>query len=97
MSKLIENKTTSIKLTEDTFVKYADLLSTIINKPVKEAIDLKSMRRDLEYLKKFEDAKETIELTDSEYDYIAAEVAKSQWAIKHLDILDFADYIESLK
>lgn len=97
MSKVIENKSTGIKLTEERNVNYADLLATVVNKPLKEVIDIKSMRLKLALLKKFEDAGETIELNDEQFEEIAKEVETSQWAMVSEDIIAFVDYIDSLK
>jgi len=94
--KVIENKETSIKLNEEQNVHYSDLIATVINKPLKESMSLMEMRKDLKILEVLEKAKETIEFEDVDLSYIKDAVNKSTWVIRHKDILDFADYIESL-
>lgn len=98
--KTIENKETSIKLSEDKNVQYADLIAAVINKPVKESMSLNDMRRDLKILDLAEKAAkgevEGITLDDAELSYLKEQVKSSQWAVRHLDILDFADYIDTI-
>lgn len=95
--KTIENKTTTISKSEDTQARYGDLFAALLNKPLSKSTDLKSMRRDLRLLDLVESNSDSITVSDEEYEYLASLVENSEWLIKHKDILDFADYIESLK
>jgi hypothetical protein len=92
--KLLENKPTSIVKTEGVFINYADLLVVLINKPLQKTTTIKEMRRDMKLIDELEDAKEVIELTDDNYTYLLGLVQNSEWAIKHKDILTFADDFE---
>jgi hypothetical protein len=95
--KTIENKVTVIAKSQDVMATYADLLTSILNKPLQKTVTIKEMRRDIKLIDKFEEAKETIEVTDEEFKYLVDLVETSEWALKHNDILEFAEYIESLK
>lgn len=95
--KTIENKSTTIAKSETEKATYADLLTTLLNRPVSKAIDLNSMRKDLRLLDTLEASQDTIELSEEDFTYIAKLVDESEWAIKHKDIVAFADYIDSLK
>ena len=97
MKVLIENKETTLKLNEEKFVKYSDLLVSVINKPIKESLSINDMRRDLRVLDSIEKGLEMIELEDTDIAYVKDEVKKSSWAIRHPDILAFADYIDGLQ
>lgn len=100
--KTIENKLTKILKSEDVFVTYSDLFVAILNRPVQKVLNMKEMRRDIKLLGIFEDAAEakpptpTVEVSDEDYTYLAGLVENSEWAVKHIDIIGFADYIESL-
>ncbi len=93
----ILNKKTQLLLSEDKCITYADLIGMQLNKPLQAGITLKEMKRDLEVLKKLDEAEEVITLTDEEFKYVANVVEHSQWAVRHLDIIEFADYIANLK
>ena len=111
--KEIANTITTIKLTENNNVSYADLLMSCVNRPVREGVDLKTMRRDLRIMGIIEDAiletKEQEKLPESkrevvlmnfedeDFKVIAKLVEESQWVILHKDILTFADLIINLK
>lgn len=99
MAKTIENKATTMLLTEDTPLTYAHLLATIVNKPVKEGVTIKDMKRDLDLLDKLEDAvdKEVIEVTDEELKHLAKETEAFVWGTRHRDLVAFVEYIDSLK
>src|ERR1041385_2221771 len=94
--RVIENKTTAITKTADANARYSDLIAALLTKPLTAMISLKDMRRDLRLIDLLEQAEDTIELQDEDFNFIAKLVESSEWAIKHRDILDFADYIDSL-
>ncbi len=94
--KIIQNRTTSIPKAEGVMATYADLFITILNKPLQKMVNLSDMRRDLKLIDKMEDSEKIIEVSDDEFKYLHKSVENSEWAIKHLDILGFADYINSL-
>lgn len=94
--KTIENKTTTIIKSGDIGARYGDLLAAILNRPLSKATDLKSMRRDLRLLDLVESGEDTILVTEEDFKYLFGLVEGSEWAIRHKDILDFADYFESL-
>ena len=94
--KTIENNMTTILKTQDAVASYADLLTSLLNRPLQKTVTLKEMRRDLKLIDKLEDADEIIEVTDEEFKHLAQLVETSEWAIKHQDILDFSEYFESL-
>lgn len=95
--KTLENKATSLPKTESEMVKYSDLLISVLNKPLKATITLGEMRRDLKLSDTLEASGEVIELPDADFDYLAGLVEASEWAIKHIDILTFADDVEAAK
>lgn len=99
MTKTIENKETSILLTDDVNLTYAHLLATIVNKPMKEGITIKEMKRDLELLDKLEAAKagESFEVTDEELKHLIKITLEFQWGMRHKDLVTFIEYVESLK
>ena len=91
--KKLENKTTSIKISEDKFLKYSDLLGTVINKPVREGLSVKELKRDIAILNIAEDATDIMEFSDEQYSYIKEEVENSKWTLRHQDIIDFVEYV----
>ena len=93
--KTIENKSTTIFKAPDVTATYADLLISILNRPPQKGVTLKEMRRDLKLLDKLEDASNEIIFTDEEYKHLLELINSSEWAIKHKDILDFAEYFEA--
>jgi len=96
MKLVIENKKTTLPKAEDAVVNYAELLSSLLNRPLSKTIDLKGMRRDLRLMDLL-DTTEDIELSKEDFDYLKDLVDNSEWTIKHKDIVAFADYIDSLK
>ena len=96
--KTIQNKETAIKMNETSNVKYSDLLVIVMDKPTKEGIPLSDMRRDLKILDALDKAKDgsDIELEDSDAAHVKEQVKKSVWALRHKDILTFADDIDAL-
>lgn len=89
--KTLTNKITSIIKTEDVYITYADLLVVLLNKPLQKSTTIKEMRRDMKLIDELEDATDVITLTDDNYKYLLDLVESSEWAIKHKDILAFAD------
>lgn len=98
MTKTIENKSTSLMVDEKNSAKYADLLITLVNQPIKEGITLKQMKYDLALLAKLETAKsqDVIEVEQDELDKLKELSASFLWGTRHIDIANFGDYIESL-
>ena len=96
---------TTPKLPENTYFLFCnlgedskitvDLLISILNRPPQKGVTLKEMRRDLKLLDKLEDASNEIIFTDEEYKHLLELINSSEWAIKHKDILDFAEYFEA--
>jgi hypothetical protein len=89
----IENKTTSMLKAENEPVNYAELLTTVLNRPLQKLLSVKDMRRDIILLDKFETAKESITLTDEEYKHVSALVEASEWHFRHKELLVFIDDI----
>lgn len=94
--KILHNKVTGILRNEKEFATYADLLITLMNKPVQKMIPLKELKRDLDIIDTLEKSKETVELTDAEYTHLSNLVENSEWAIRHKDIVTFSIDFESL-
>lgn len=92
----VENKETAILRPEGGGVTYAELLSSVLNRPVQEGVDLKAMRRDFKLLDQLDTAGETIDFSNEDFTYLKGMVGRSQWGIKHRDIITFADYIDTL-
>ena len=98
-TKTIENKVTSLMFAEDVPLTYAHLLTTIVNKPIKEGITTEQMRTDIGLLDKFEKAADapTIKVTEKELEYLVKGANEFVWGVRHKEILGFIDYIDSLK
>lgn len=96
--KILENKTTTLKLSEDSNVKYSDLLNTVIDKPVREGLSINDLRRDIKLLNVIKDAKDEKEMKfeDEDFKHVVQAVNDSKWVVRHQDILDFVDYINSI-
>lgn len=94
--KTVENKTTKIKVSEDKYLTYADLLSIVIDKPIREGITLDEMRRDLRILDVIKQETETLSFEDKDFEIVKEAVKSSKWAIRHEDLLEFASYISEL-
>jgi hypothetical protein len=94
--KQLENKLTSIPLNETSNARYSDLLMLVINRPLKSGVTTQDMRRDFKILDKLEASKDVIEFTDEELAYIKASLPNVQYPLKHRDVVDFEDYIESI-
>lgn len=94
--KTIENKITTIPQGGDVFANYGTLLTILLNKPPHKGMDLNSMRRDIRLLELFETNTSTFEVSPEDLQYLSQLAETSEWAIRHRDILDFADYITSL-
>lgn len=95
--KTIENKETALKLNEEENVKYSHLLITVLNQPPKEGATIQDMRRDFRLIDLLEGAKETFELNEADIKYVATAISKCVWGIRHKDLIEFEDYINSLK
>jgi len=97
MTKTIENKQTDLPL-ENGKARYADLLKVIIDKPIKEGITVSEMRRDIGIITILDKSKllDTIEFSAEEFKHLAELTKQSVWGIRHVEILDFVDYIASL-
>lgn len=89
--KQLENKSTTIVKHDDVMINYADLLVVLLNRPIKQATTIKEMRRDMKLIDELEAAGTHITLKDEDYTYLNGLVENSEWAIKHKDILQFAD------
>lgn len=98
MSKTIENKEISLFISEGVKLKYSDLLTAIVNKPIKEGITLKQMKADLALLAKFENIEvgELIEVSDEELKQIKELTESHLWGLRHVDFEVFGDYIDNL-
>lgn len=98
MNKLIENKETKLlDPNGQKVLKYSDLLIYVLNRPVdtNTGFSLKQMRDDLLLLNIFEKAEGTIELTTEQLKRMIDLVNTTTWSTRHIDILNFADYLES--
>ena len=93
---IIENKSTSIKVGDDKFLKYSDLLIGLINRPVESGYSTMEMRRDFKIIDKLESALDTISLEDSELTHLKSLFSNAKYHIRHKDLIEFEDYILSL-
>ncbi len=93
---IITNKTTSIRLDEEKFVMYSDLLIGLLNKPVEAGYSTMDMRRDFKIIDKLESALDTIDLEDSEFAHLKSLFSNAKYHIRHKDLIEFEDYILSL-
>lgn len=98
MLKTIENKSTSVLLTDGVHLTYIDLIISLLNRPLKRNITLVEMRRDLKLLDLLEACKndDSVDLTSEQLSHVISLVEHSEWGVKHKDIIDFADYLIEL-
>ena len=91
--KVIENKLTSIPLTEEKNASYSDLIALLVNKPLEGGVSLQDMRRDFKILDKLDANTQTLEFTDDEISYIKGLVSSAKFPIRHKDLILFEDDI----
>lgn len=95
----IKNKQTVLQIKDGKLATYADLISLVVNVQVKGGVTIKEMKRDIGILTKFEDlaADAEVEVTDEELQHITAKVQEFKWIQGHVDLVNFEEYIVSLK
>ena len=94
--KVLENRFTSIPITEGKNAKYSDLIALSINRPLERGVTTKEMRRDFKILDKVEVAEHLIELEDDEFNYVKSLIPAITYPLKHRDLVLFEDYINSI-
>lgn len=97
----IENKVTTMKLSEDKMVTYANLVSTSISNFNMQNLVTVGQMRNLVKIgdivdKAIAEESETFELDKDCLASIKQIVTDSKWPVIHRDIVEFVDYIESL-
>ena len=95
--KKIENKKVSIKGTN--IKNYFKLIAISINIPPEGGCDVIEMRKRIKMLDKItngNESKDSVEFEDSEFKCIKDCKNTVHWGIVSKDIVDFADYIDSL-
>jgi hypothetical protein len=98
--KTFVNKETEFTLGEKK-LGYADLAKFCLDNPPKEGWAPADMKMSIKVEAKLEDKEfgAKIKLEDAEFDYLhkRSQPDQMRWAIKHAAIVDFTDYLESLK
>lgn len=100
--KNVENRKVILKLqNQEVPITYAEMLQNLVNQPVKEGVSISDMRKNLTIISVIEDAikekKEVISFEDSHFETVLSIVDKATWAVNDIAIIDFFDYIQSLK
>lgn len=102
MSVKLENKQTTIRITNDEDVKYLNYLSILSGVIGKQAVDtawtldeLKVRLSVIDLINSNIDS-EFIEVTDEQKELIKNEVSNARWVIAHADIVEFVEYLMSL-
>ena len=97
-TKAFENKLTSIATGKDKFLSYADLLKSLVDGPVKEGITISEMKRDLKLFGDIESLKENdkLLLDEETLQHVKKLVSEARWVVRHVDIITFSEYIDSL-
>ena len=92
------NKTTELKLVENEYANYAKLLLFLYKQISSEGLTLAQIKTDIKTMDALEANIEApeIELPDESKDSIKKMVAKSIWPIRHKDLVEFYDYVDSL-
>lgn len=94
--KEVKNKVTSINLDETTLAKYSHIIAMMVNRPLEAGFTTADMRRDFKILDKCEEAEDVISFTDEEFLYLKNKLSTMKFPIRHRDIIEFEDHINSI-
>lgn len=94
--RTIENKEMSLMLTETEKLTYCKLLLVILNKPLKQGITMREMKRDLDIVNKLENKEvgDLVEFSDEEIHAIKTAVETHEWYMVNPELVQFGTYIE---
>lgn len=98
----VENRKVELKIQgQEVPTSYAELLKTVVDQPVREGVTISEMRANIQIIEVIEDAirknTKTLAFDKEHFKKVAKQVEGSTWAVNSVEILDFADYIGSLK
>ena len=77
-------------------VTYAELLRACNDVAPEKGWTVSEQKKALRVDTALDNAKETIELEDADFDYLKPKVTGMTWALKAQALVDFTEYIESL-
>lgn len=94
--KVIENKKTELVKNDTEKLKYSDLIMLCVRVAPQGGFSLEQMRPRLKIIEVCEAGKAKLEMEDAEFAVVKQACAAMKWAAMDKDIVDFADYIQSL-
>lgn len=96
--KTVENKITNMNIKENDEMKqlsYGDLIKVLINTPKKDGYSIDEIRQRLKIIDQINSNNFNFE--DSDFILIKNLVNNFKWGTMHIDIVEFANHINSLK
>lgn len=90
--KTIQNLKTGISDAKN----YFELIKICINVPLREGMDIDTMRRKLNVLNMVSQEADECHFEDQDFNTIKDAVSSMKWPIAHNDIVTFSDYIMGL-
>lgn len=93
-----ENRNTELKIVANENANYAELLLFLYKQSSLEGLTLNQIREDMKVMDVLTENLniEEFEITSEAVESIKKIVSKSVWPIRHVDLVTFADYIDSL-
>lgn len=95
MERELQFKETTVKV-QDKLLTYKDLLLTCLDRMPQNGWVTSIMRERIELESKFKSAEEKLMVSDKDLRVIKECVRNYPWAIKHMDLVEFEDYILAL-
>ena len=97
--KTIENRKTSIRVSEaeDKGASYFDLIMVCLNRTPQGGFTLEEMRRRLRVTDKLDPKKKSADLEDADFDKLKECVRGMIWGAMSKELVEFGDYIDSIK
>ena len=98
--KKITNKKTNINHIKDgkeQKLNYSNFLFLCLNSVDGKGLQIEEMRQNIKIGQILEKNEKEIILEDNDFEYIKGLVNKMSWKIRHIDIIAFVDYINSIK
>lgn len=93
-----ENRNTELKIVANENANYAELVLFLYKQSSPEGLTLNQIRTDMKIMDVLEENlhNEEFEISSEAVKSIKSIVSKSVWPIRHVDLVTFADYIDSL-
>jgi hypothetical protein len=89
----------NIKLEEGEIkeLSYLNIMRACINEPARDGLSVDEMRKRIRVLDKLTDGIVELELEDDDFNTLKDIVNKKRWPMPHKNIIEFVDYINSIK